>query len=239
MVDRFKLSYALAGAVMLASAIVVLVDPAAVRRLVGSPRGAVVAADRRRGCRDRDRAGRRVARLLARPPPRRRLRPGRGRVPPRGLEVRRLRERAAASERDERLLDRREHRLRTRADRHDAARAGVRPHRRPVAGAALSRRRGSAPADASVPRQLRPRAGTRTGGRRSRPAGRTRAPPRSDRLPERGLVRADHLRAALGGVHRQLEGARQPSPLADAVGGRGRDSASPARSPIASAGARW
>ena len=51
-------------------------------------------------------------------------------VPPRGREVRRVRQRAKARLRNVALQHRREHRLRARADRRDAARALARPHRR-------------------------------------------------------------------------------------------------------------
>src|SRR5207247_1087895 len=39
-------------------------------------------------------------------------------------------------------------------------------------------------------------------------------------LPQRRLVWADHLRAAMGGLDRELQGAREPPPLADAAGRR-------------------
>ena len=73
---------------------------------------------------------------------------------------------------------------------------------------------------------------------RARPARRARAPARRDRLPQRRLVRADHVRAAVGGLDRELGRARQPPALADAARRRRSGRSSPGRSRTASGGGR-
>ena len=99
---------------------------------------------------------------------------------------------------------------------------GARPDRRPAARAAGARGRAGAAARAALPVELRPRARHRRRRERGGPAGRARAAARRDRLPQRRLVRADHLRAALGGLARPLEGARLAPALADAARRRAR-----------------
>ena len=118
LVDRFDLCYTLVGALMLASALASSLDPAAVRALVG-PAGRDLAAARS--------ASRSPASASRSPPPR----PaywlvllfvtisglGVAAYHPEGLEVRGLRQREPARERDVAVLDRRQPRLRARADR--------------------------------------------------------------------------------------------------------------------------
>src|SRR5262249_8164976 len=89
---------------------IVVARPAAVRALVGPAWGHVAAACGRRRRRRRDRARRRRTELLARARPRARFGPRQRGVPPRRLEVRRLRERPQARERDGLVLDRRKRR---------------------------------------------------------------------------------------------------------------------------------
>ena len=157
-------------------------------------------------------------------------------LPSRGREVRGLRERAQARERDVALQHRRQHRLRARPDhRHPA-----RPLARPRAGRAARRRSPSSSASlavlAALPylSRLRPARGgpgsaRRRGGRRAGDG----HPRRRDRASQRRLVRAAHLRAALGRVARQLGGRRQPPAVADApLRGGGNAAARADRGPV-------
>ena len=143
---------------MLASAASSSLDPAALRALVRPPRRALAAAGRSRGRRHRDRARRRRAVLLARAPAGRRLGPRRRGLPPRGLEVRRLRERQPAGERDERC-SRSAATSATRSARSTTTPLVVcaRPARRASARAAVPRGRRRPARRCSVPRGLRAR----------------------------------------------------------------------------------
>ena len=217
----------------------VVADAAALRALVGPPWGALAASCRARARRRRDRARRRRAELRRAARPRLPLGHRDRRVPPGGREVRRLPERAQAGERDVPLQHRRQPRVRARADRRHAARALARARARRPAGAVpvvltsiavlgalpyLARRRPQRAAGA-------PASAVGQGQRRA-----MLILTRRDRAPERRLVRAAHVRAALGRVARQLGGRRQSPPLADAARGRGRHAAArPARGPVRAA----
>ena len=164
--DRFDLSYTLAAVLVLASTL----SSSVIQPLFGLwsdrrgaiwllPAGVAVGGDRHRarlGC----------ARLRAGRPLRRRQRARDGRLPSRGVEVRRVRERRPARERDVVVLGRRQHRLRAGCDRHDADRRRARPHRRPAADDPVPRRRGHALAARTLPALAR--AGR---GRSARPRG--------------------------------------------------------------------
>ena len=86
---------------------------------------------------------------------------------PEGVEVRRVRERPSAGERDVALQHRRQHRVRTRADHRDAARALARSRPRRATGCRPDRARRSLAVLGVLPylRSLRPEraAGMRTG----------------------------------------------------------------------------
>ena len=224
LVDKFNLSYTLAAVLVLASAIAGSIDPAALRALVGPPRRDLAAPDRGR---DR-RIGMALAplppELLARRALRRRLRARHRRLPPGGLEVRRVRERAPARERDVALLGRRQRRA--------SASAPSRPTPLVLAlglsGGLLLAVPGLVAAAIllAVPLTcaVRPRAPDR---RARTAAGETsralRTAARRDHVPQPRLVRPAHVRPALGGLARPLEGARQPPALADAAGRRPRN----------------
>ncbi len=146
------------------------------------------------------------------------------RVPPGRLEVRGVHERPAAGERDVALLDRREPRLRARPGDRDAA--------RPLAGPARR-----APARRPVPRRSRPCSSPPAAtSRASLPSGpgieawpaktgpvRAGPPARRDRPAERLVVRADHVRAAVGGLAGTFQGVWQPAADLHAAGGPRRD----------------
>ena len=132
------------------------------------------------------------------------------RVPPRGREVRRVRERAKARVRNVDLQHRREHGLCARADRRDAARPLARAHRRAGRDAAG---RSSSPCCSSG--RCRPCAGScrpppcarRAVGQRRRP--RDDPALRRDRPSQRRLVRPPHVRPALGRRERGQRRARE------------------------------
>src|SRR6266550_4712567 len=200
-VDRFSLSYTLAAALILASA----ASSSLIQPLFGAwsdRRGALLLAGLR-ACR--------------------RLRAGRRGLSPGGLEVRGLRQRAEAGERDEPVLRRRQPRLRARADGDDAARARLRADRGAPARRSLSGRGRAARRRGSISLELRAGLGHAGLSFREGPAGCARAPVGRDRLPQRRLVRPRHLRAALGGLAGPLEGVRQPPALANAARGRARN----------------
>ena len=128
----------------------------------------------------------------------------------RGGEVRGLRKRAQAGERDVALQHRGQHGLRARPDRRYAARPLARPRtRRPLgrdpgdpglARRALGASVSLAPAPRATERRwCRCREGRRAGDGHPR---------RCDRAPQRRLVRVADLRAALGRVARELRGRR-------------------------------
>ena len=143
-----------------------LAPPAVVRALVG-PARRNLADPRRRGRRwHRDCACLRLAHLRAGRGLRDRRRAGHGGIPSRGVEVRRLRQRPQAGERDGVLLGRREPRVRPRRPRRRRARPLARPPRRPAARRPVPRRRGRPVLGARVPARLRSRPRDRTPRRR-------------------------------------------------------------------------
>ena len=196
---------------------------AAVRALLRPARGALARARRRHRGRGRDRARRRRAVVLARGRARRRLRARDRRVPSRGVEVRRVRERTPAGERDVRVLDRRQPRVRARADRRRRARGDVRAARRSPARGPVRRDRARARRGLPLPRVVRAPGRRRDGAADGRAAAaRARDAARRDHAALGLMVRADHVRAAVGGVARPLEEPRHAPPLADAARRRAR-----------------
>src|SRR5437868_5202916 len=83
--------------------------------------------------------------------------------------------------------------------------------------------RGGASRLRPVPPQLRTRRDAAGAADRRGSPRRAGASPRRHRLSQPRLVRPRHVRPAVGGVARPLEGARQPAALADAPRGRPRD----------------
>ena len=226
LVAEFDLDYLAAGALILA----VTVSSSLVQPLFGfwSDRrgalwllpGGLALASRRRGAR------RARPRIRGCPRVHVRRRDRDRRVPPRGGEVRGLREHCEACERDVALQRGREPRLRARADHRDAARSLARARRRRARGdpgsvrlraaRALASGSGGAPADAQ-----------RGVGRAGRDAGRPDGDPgRRDRASQRRLVRVARLRAALGRVRGRIGGRGQPRALAHARRRRRRDARS-------------
>src|SRR5581483_5064702 len=124
---------------------------------------------------------------------------------PRGLEVRRVRERPASRERDERVLDRGQPRLRVRADRGRRGGRRLRAARRVAARRAVRPDRGGARRPPRVPRVVRARSRDGPPHCRRGCAGRAGAAARRHRVPQLRVVRADHLHPAVGGVARALE----------------------------------
>ena len=193
-----------------------LAGSAPVRPVVGPPGRDLADSGGRRCGRDRDRA--RLGRAGVRPGRgmRDRLRARHGGLPPRGLEVRGLRQRPQARERDVALLGRGQSRVRARRARGGAAHPRARPARRdadrravpgrgrdPLLGPLVSARLRSGPRDDPA----------RAGGRRL-PLARTAA--HGDHLPQPRLVRPAHVRAALGGVARPFQAVRHSRALGDA-----------------------
>ena len=233
--DRFDLSYALAAMLLLAAT----VSSSLVQPLFGlwsDRRGALwlipggVAARGGRRRRRRGLAGlpaRRAARV------RRRAR-GRG-VPSRGREVRRLRERAQARERDVVLQHRRQPRLRARRVRRPASSSSGSGS---AAGSlamipVARRRRSSCCASCRTSRALTPGAAAES---------HRRGDDRRRAMALLGAVIALRSVAWFAllafvplwvGRSRPLEGGRQPAALPDAARGRDRDARCSARSPTA------
>ena len=200
----------------------VVARAAALRVLLSDSRGAMWLlpggrSRRRRGIASRGRGAElraRARRSVRRGPRHRRLSPG-------GSEVRGVRERPPARERHVPLQRRREHRLRARPDHHHADRAVARAQRDAGRRAARARRRGGDHSRAPVP--ARPATGRRVA-RGCAGEDRPRAMASADRrdpAAHHDLVRAHHLRAAVGRLARPFQGRREPAPLADARG-RGR-----------------